>query len=88
MGGGGCRTLRKHPDAKIQRFLFSHKNENVSGKVMIFSLFLLKTSSHNLCFGPKNKKKSYTPAYPVLPYKSRVEGGIHCTDMFPDGIHK
>ena len=70
---------------------------------MIFSIFLLKTGcGYTLepphlggsneypqsMFWTKNKKKSYTPAYPVLPYKSRVEGGIHCTDMYPDGIHK
>ena len=31
-------------------------------------------------FWSKNKKNKYTP--PVLLYKSGVQGGIHCTDMF------
>ena len=83
------------PMQKYSDFCFHIKNGNISGKVMIFSLFCSKhrteavlTSTHNLCFGPKIRKKSDTPAYPVLPYKRRVEGGIHCTDMFPDGKHK
>ena len=33
-------------------------------------------------FWSKNKKNRYTPAYPILLYKSGVQGGIHCTDMF------
>ena len=33
-------------------------------------------------FWSKNKKKRYTPATPVLLYKSGVQGGIHYTDMF------
>ena len=33
-------------------------------------------------FWSKNKKNRYTPAYPVLLYKSGVQGGIHYTDMF------
>ena len=31
------------PMQKYSNFFFSHKNENISGKVMIFPLFLLKT---------------------------------------------
>ena len=38
----GTSALQKHADAKIQQ-IFSHKNENISGKVMVFPLFLLKT---------------------------------------------
>ena len=78
------------PMQKYSDFCFHIKNENISGKVMIFSLFLLRGGSNEYpqsMFWTKNKKKSYTPAYPVLPYKNRVEGGIHCTDMFPDGKH-
>ena len=34
-------------------------------------------------FWSKNKKNRYTPAYPpVLLYKSGVQVGIHCMDMF------
>ena len=33
-------------------------------------------------FWSKNKKNRYTPATPVLLFKSGVLGGIHCTDMF------
>ena len=34
-------------------------------------------------FWSKNKKNSYTPAYPSFAlYKSGVQGGIHFTDMF------
>ena len=33
-------------------------------------------------FWSKNKKNRYTPATPVLLYKSEVYGGIHFTDMF------
>ena len=31
------------PMQKYSDFFFSHKNENISGKVIIFPLFLLKT---------------------------------------------
>ena len=89
------------PMQKYRDFCFHIKMKISVEKLLYFPYFCSKhrlwvhvrtatvlTSTHNLCFGPKIRKKSYTPAYPVLPYKSRVEGGIHCTEMFPDGIHK
>ena len=39
------------------------------------------TSTHNLCFGSKNKKIRYTAVTPTLLYKSGVYGGIYYTDM-------
>ena len=38
---------------------------------------------HNLCFGEKIRKIGISLHTPVLLYKSGVQGGIHCTDMFP-----
>ena len=40
------------------------------------------TSTHNLCFVAKIRKIGIPLQTPVLLYKSGVEGGIHCTDMF------
>ena len=41
------------------------------------------TSTHNLCFGAKIRKKIGIPLHtPVLLYKSGVQGGTHVTDMF------
>ena len=37
---------------------------------------------HNLCFEAKIRKIGIPLHTPVLPYKSGVPGGIHCTDMF------
>ena len=73
------------PMQKYSDFCFHIQNENISGKD-IFPIFAqnlgcgctlepVLTSTHNLCFGPKIRNKLYTPAYSVLPYKSRVEGG-------------
>ena len=42
----------------------------------------LLTSTHNLCFGAKIRKIGIPLHTPVLLYKSGVQGGIHCTDMF------
>ena len=39
-------------------------------------------STHNLCFGAKIRKIGIPLQTPVLLYKSEVQGGIHCTDMF------
>ena len=39
------------------------------------------TSTHNLCFEAKIRKIRIPLPTPVL-YKSGVQGGIHCTDMF------
>ena len=76
----GTSALRKHADAKLQRFFFSHKNENISGKVMIFPFFSAQNIGCGYTLEPphrggsneypqsmfrtKNKKKMYTPAYP------------------------
>ena len=40
------------------------------------------TSTHNQCFGAKIRKIGIPLHTPVLLYKSGVQGGIHCTDMF------
>ena len=40
------------------------------------------TSTHNLCFGAKIRKIGIPLQTPVLLYKSGIQGGIHCTDMF------
>ena len=40
------------------------------------------TSTHYLCFGAKIRKIGIPLHTPVLLYKSRVQGGIHYTDMF------
>ena len=65
---------------------------NFHGIIFIFFLFLLKKiflldeavlmSTHNLCFGAKIRKIGIPLHTPVLLYKSGVEVGIHCTDMF------
>ena len=39
-------------------------------------------STHNLCFGEKIRKIGIPLHAPVSLYKSGVEGGIHCMDMF------
>ena len=39
-------------------------------------------STHNLCFGAKIRKIGIPLQTQVLLYKSGVQGGIHCTDMF------
>ena len=45
------------------------------------------TSTHNLRFGAKIRKIGI-PLHTVLLYKSGVQGGIHYTDMFYDGLLK
>ena len=40
------------------------------------------TSTHNLCFGAKIRKIGIPLHTPVLLYKSGVQGGSHCRDMF------
>ena len=44
-GGGGAEPVHYEniPTQKYSDFSFHIKNENISGKVMIFPLFLLKT---------------------------------------------
>ena len=37
-------------------------------------------------FWSENKKNRYTPASPVLLYKSGVQGGIPYTDVFCDDV--
>ena len=40
------------------------------------------TSTHNLCFEAKIRKIGLPLQTFFFLYKSRVQGGIHCTDMF------
>ena len=40
------------------------------------------TSTHNLCFGAKIRKIGIPLHIQVFLYKSGVEGGIYCIDMF------
>ena len=54
-------NIQRHFVSAVKKLKFSPE------KKKIFYLFLLKgtlTSTHNLCFGAKNKKNRYTPAYP------------------------
>ena len=44
------------------------------------------TSTHNLCFGAKIRKIGIPLQTPVFLYKSGVQGGIYCTDMFSDAF--
>ena len=44
--------------------------------------YQLIVSTHNLCFEAKIRKIGIPLHTPVLLYKSGVQGGIHCTDMF------
>ena len=67
------------------------KIENFQWKIFdIFLIFAqnidcgytLEPSTHNLCFRAKIRKIGIPLHTPVLLYKSGVQGGIHCTDMF------
>ena len=83
------QTLRKHAHMIYSNF-FRSKIDNFQRK--IFDIFLIfaqnidcgytLTSTHNLCFGAKIRKIGIPLRTPVLLYKSGVQGGIHCTDMF------
>ena len=77
------------PMQDIEIFSVS-KIENFIRIFLIFFLFFAQnidceavlTSTHNLCFGAKIRKIGIPLHTPVLLYKSGVQGGIHCTDMF------
>ena len=75
-----CVTLRKLAHA-INREFSSFKIENFQPKKFDIGEAVL-TSTNNLCFGTKIRKKGIPLHTPVLLYKSGVEGGIYCTDMF------
>ena len=44
----------------------------------------VQTSTHNLCFGAKIRKKCLRPYTPVLLYQSGVQGGNITRIRFPD----
>ena len=85
--------ITKTCPCNITEFLSEAKIENFVGKKMIFFLYLCSkhtlwvhvrteavlTSTHSLCFGKKNKKNRYTPAFFL--HKSGVQGGILFMDM-------
>ena len=86
--------LRKHARMIYSNF-FRSKIDNFQRK--IFDIFLIfaqnidcgytlgeavLTRTHNLCFRAKIRKIGIPLHTPVLLYKSGVQGGIRCTDMF------
>ena len=81
-------SLRKVAHATNRDFFLALEIENFQLKT--FDMFLIfaqnieavLTSTHNLCFGVKIRKIGIPLQIPVLLYKSGVQRGIHCTDMF------
>ena len=76
---------------------FRSKIENFQRKIFAFFLIFAQnidcgyslepprqggSNEYPLCFGAKIRKIGIPLHTPVLLYKSGVQGGIHCTDMF------
>ena len=68
-------ALRKHAHMQYTEMFLVVKSLKFPGEVVL-------TRTHNLCFGAKLRKKVMPQHNQVLQYKSGVQGGIHCTDMY------